>query len=190
MYHQLFEFLRFSAHIDEEIEETIKSAVYIRSAKEGEVILAAGNHALELYFVEQGILKITKLNNKGNEVTHFFIKENKLCTIMDSFNNGTVAPESIIAATDVQLIVFEKNKLEQVYSLFPNFKYELGEIMRNALLQKILVRNSYLGEDATSRYRLFMEKQGDIATRVSMGDIASYLNITPQSLSRIRRNLY
>jgi len=56
-------------------------------------------------------------------------------------------------------------------------------------LDKIQVRNSYLGEDASLRYRNFLLRQPDIALRVSLADIASYLGITQQSLSRIRKNM-
>jgi CRP-like cAMP-binding protein len=64
----------------------------------------------------------------------------------------------------------------------------IDQITQQRLLDKIQLRNSYLGKDAATRYKLFMTQQSDIALRVSLQDIASYLEITPQSLSRIRKN--
>jgi len=51
------------------------------------------------------------------------------------------------------------------------------------------MRNTYLGEDAENRYKLFIAQQPGIALRVPVKDIASFLGITPQSLSRIRKNI-
>jgi CRP-like cAMP-binding protein len=65
----------------------------------------------------------------------------------------------------------------------------IDEINQQRLLEKIKTRNAYLGLDSAARYRLFLNTQADIALRVSLTDIASYLGITPQSLSRIRKDL-
>ena len=71
----------------------------------------------------------------------------------------------------------------------PYLKELINGITTQSLLEKINVRNSYLGEDAATRYRNFLMRQPDIALRVSLSDIASYLGITQQSLSRIRKNM-
>ncbi|MNY40990.1 hypothetical protein D3C86_1757710 [compost metagenome] len=63
------------------------------------------------------------------------------------------------------------------------------QIAQKSLMEKIYTRNAYLGVDATSRYLKFIEEQGDIALRVPQSIIASYLGITPQSLSRIRKQV-
>jgi CRP-like cAMP-binding protein len=55
-------------------------------------------------------------------------------------------------------------------------------------MEKVRLRNSYLGQEADYQYRLFVAQQPDIALRVAVKDIASFLGITPQSLSRIRKN--
>ena len=56
-------------------------------------------------------------------------------------------------------------------------------------MEKIATRNAYMGEDATTRYLKFIQRQPEIALRVPLSDVASYLGITQQSLSRIRRNI-
>jgi hypothetical protein len=62
-------------------------------------------------------------------------------------------------------------------------------VNQQRLLEKIRLKNIYSGEDSAGRYRLFLREQPEIAGRVPLGHLASYLNITPQSLSRIRRQL-
>jgi CRP-like cAMP-binding protein len=154
----------------------------------GQVLLQQGKTAKELFFVATGILKIVSTSEKGNDVVQFFIKENKFCTILYSFNGGIVAHESIIAATTGELLVFSKTSLEALYDKLPYFKSLVESITQQALMDKIQMRNSLMGEEATIRYHKFISQQPDIMLRVPLSDVASYLGITQQSLSRIRRS--
>ena len=65
----------------------------------------------------------------------------------------------------------------------------VDRINQERLLEKIRLKNIYSGEDSTNRYKLFLREQPDIVYRVPLNHVASYLNVTPQSLSRIRRNV-
>jgi hypothetical protein len=76
-----------------------------------------------------------------------------------------------------------------LYETIPYFKALIDGITQQALYDKIQIRNAYMGEDATTRYQKFMVRQPDIALRVPLSDVASYLGITQQSLSRIRKNI-
>ena len=155
----------------------------------GQVLLQQGKTAKELFFVSTGILKIVSTSEKGNDVIQFFIKENKFCTILYSFNGGIVARESIVAATHGVLLAFSRTSLDALYDKLPYFKGLVDGITQQALLDKIQVRNSLMGEEATTRYHKFIAQQPDIILRVPLSDVASYLGITQQSLSRIRRNI-
>jgi len=183
------DFLQLYKDITECDAAIISQQLEFRKVKEGEVLLQEGKLARELFFVCKGILKIVSFSEKGNPVTQFFMKEHRFCTILNSFNNGVPANESIIAACDAELIVLSKDKLLHLYHTIPYFKDLTTNIFQQGLLEKIKIRNSYMGEDATTRYQKFLSQQPDIALRVPLSDVASYLGITQQSLSRIRKNI-
>jgi CRP-like cAMP-binding protein len=169
--------------------EVIGQHLQHREITPGQVLLPQGKTAKELFFVVSGILKIVSTSEKGNDVIQFFIRENKFCTILYSFNNGAVAQEGIVAATEGELLVFSKTSLEALYVKLPYFKSLVERITYQALMDKIKYRNELMGEEATVRYQKFVLQQPEIVLRVPLGDIASYLGITQQSLSRIRRNI-
>ena len=148
-----------------------------------------GEICREMFFINKGVLRIVSLNEKGNKMAYFFLKENQFCSILNSFNNNVPAIEGIEAACNAEIIVLKKQKLLGLYEKLPYLKELITGITTQALLDKIQVRNSYLGEDASLRYQNFLIRQPDIALRVSLSDIASYLGITQQSLSRIRKNM-
>ena len=187
MFEQFFDFLGRYRYIPPADVEMISRHLQTRHVVDGEVLMEKGQYARELYFITKGVLKIIVTNSKGDSVTQFFIPENRLCTILSSFNNNIPANEGIVAACDTEMIVLTQKNLAKIYVDVPYFKLLLDGIMQQALLAKIALRGGYLGEDATTRYHTFLREQPDIALRVSLNDIASYLEITPQSLSRIRR---
>ncbi len=189
IFQPLIDFLQAYKNIPMEDREIIADHVTYREAKENDILLKEGRHPKELFFVCEGIIKIVGINDKSVDVTQFFVTENHLCTILKSFLNDTPANESILAATDLKLIVFNRDKLHQLYQKLPYFNQLITSITQQALLDKIQLRNAFRGEDATARYQLFLLRQPEVALRVSLSDVASYLGITQQSLSRIRKNM-
>jgi CRP-like cAMP-binding protein len=85
--------------------------------------------------------------------------------------------------------VISRTAFDKLNKAIPYFKSLLDGIMQQGLLDKIQTRNELTGEDASTRYKKFLVRNPDIALRVPLSDVASYLGITQQSLSRIRRNL-
>jgi CRP-like cAMP-binding protein len=189
MFDHFINFLCLFKNIPQADIDTIIKELTYRKVTEGEVLCSEGQVCKEMFFIRKGVLRIVSQNEKGNKVAYFFLKENQFCSILNSFNNNTPAAEGIEAACDAELIVLKKQKLLSLYERLPYLKELITGITTQSLLDKIQVRNSYLGEDASMRYRNFLVRQPDIALRVSLSDIASYLGITQQSLSRIRKNM-
>lgn len=187
---QFFNYLDVFQKITFEDKNTIEQYLEYKTVKEGEVLIQHNKIADQIFFVCKGVLKIVSINDKGNDNIHFFFSENHFCTILKSFTEKILSNDSVIAACDAEVIVLQRNKLDALIEHLPYFKTMLDTIFQNALLNKVELRNFYLGTDATSRYQKFIERQPEIASRVSQTDIASYLGIAKQSLSRIKKNAF
>ncbi len=185
----MIDFLLLYRTITKRDQALIEKAFEYKLFKEGEFLTKPDRIVKHLFFICRGVLRIRKTNEEGTVSIHFFLKENQFCTILDSFNNEVIAEESIEAATAADTLVISKICLLELYQAVPWLKSLIDEITQQRLLEKIKTRNAYLGLDSAARYRLFLNTQADIALRVSLTDIASYLGITPQSLSRIRKDL-
>jgi CRP-like cAMP-binding protein len=183
----LLPYLELVGFIPEVDRAVIAAAWQVRSLQEGEALLKAGAVCQELYFVQEGVLRIQVQQASGKEVTHFFISENRFCTILHSFTYQEPATESIQAACAAQVLAISKTQLEALYYQRPYLQNLIKERIQQGLLDKIRLRNSYLGQDSAARYQQFLRSQPEVARRVSLSDVASYLGITQQSLSRIRR---
>ncbi|HMI59862.1 MAG TPA: Crp/Fnr family transcriptional regulator [Puia sp.] len=176
--------------IPEKDQDMIFSCFEPGSFKEGEYLFREGKICSQLFYICSGILRIVSTNDKGMDRTHYFYKEDQFCTILKSFGEASVAEAGIQAACDVEVLTISRQKLNMLYVSAPYMKDIIDRMFQQQLLEKVETRNAFLGLDAESQYKLFVENQPDIALRVSLKDIASYLGITPQSLSRIRRNIH
>ncbi|TDW51735.1 CRP-like cAMP-binding protein [Flavobacterium sp. 270] len=188
MFESLFDYLGLFQEITSHDKLVIKEHIEYKIIKEGEILLEEGKLANEIFFVCKGVLKIVGISDKGNEVIHFFFAENQFCTVLKSFKENILSNDRIQAACDAEVIIFKKKTLDLLYNSVPYFKKMLDGIFQESLLNKVELRNLYLGEDATARYQKFIVRQSNIASRVSQTDIASYLGIAKQSLSRIKKN--
>lgn len=160
-----------------------------KHAKEGEYLFTGGKVCRQLFFVVSGVLRIVAINDKGLDITHYFISDRQFCTILKSFNDETTAADGIQACCDTSVLFISKKDLLELYQKLPYMVDLINQVNQQRMLEKIRLKNAYSGEDAAERYKVFLSEQSDIANRVPQNHIASYLNITPQSLSRIRRNL-
>lgn len=182
-------YLRLFDSFSDQEENLIRSQFPLRKFHEGEELCKIGEVCNAMNFVCSGVLRIYSLSEKGTENTHFFLKENQFCCVLDSFVSHTPSKSAIQAACDTEVIVLQRHTMTNVYTAIPHLKTAIDQIIQKSLIEKIALRNQYLGEDATTRYANFLIRQPEIAMRVSLGDIASYLGVTQQSLSRIRKNL-
>jgi CRP-like cAMP-binding protein len=185
----LISYLQNYHPISEAHRRLLLDAFEEKTFHEGDYLFRSGNVCRHRFFICDGVLRIMATGDNGVEVTHYFLKTLQFCTILQSFNHGTIAHESIQAACDTRVRVIGKDSLLALYQKIPWLEPIIDSITQQALLDKVNLRNRFLGIDSTQRYRLFLELQPDIAQHVSLADIASYLDITPQSLSRIRRNI-
>src|ERR1700748_273136 len=103
MPNELISFLKQYHPIPTDDETLIAAATEYRTYKEGDYLFKAGKVCREMFFVCKGILRIVVENENGNEVTHFFIRENKFCSILNSFNNLVIANENIQAACNTEV---------------------------------------------------------------------------------------
>lgn len=170
--------------------DTILSAFELISCKDRDVLINSNKVCNQLFFVLKGVLRIASINEKGIEVTHYFYKEEQFCTILQSFNDETASDAFIQACCDSDVLVISRKKLFALYETIPALRDVIVTIQQEKMIEKVNTRNLYLGSNALDIYKQFLLHQPDIALRVSQKDIAGYLGITPQSLSRLRRQMH
>jgi CRP-like cAMP-binding protein len=140
-------------------------------------------------FVLEGVLRFCYYNNKGQEITNYFIDENNFVSDFQKFEAQVVTSEYIQAVTDCKMLVFSKKGWDDITNTIVGWEHMVGQIVKKCLLETIERRSPLVSQDATTRYLSFIEKFPTMLNRIPLSYIASYLGITQQSLSRIRKNI-
>jgi len=149
----------------------------------------AGKISRRVGFVLEGIVRVCYYNNKGEEITKYFIEENNLVVDIESFDNEICSSAYVQAITDCKLIVFSKPDWQELLHTIVGWDAIVHKIIARALMQKVARRSPLVTEDATERYLKFLEIYPTAVNRIPLSYIASYLGITQSSLSRIRKNI-
>lgn len=180
--------LRFGNLNTQQIELISGKATELTLTKEA-YFSEAGKIARQVAFIVDGVMRVCYYNNKGEEITKYFIEENNLVVDLESFDNKIPSSSYVQAITDCRLIIFSRQDWEELLNTIIGWDAIVHKIISKALLQKIERRSPLVAEDATTRYLTFMEKYPAIANRIPLSYLASYLGITQSSLSRIRKNI-
>lgn len=189
MEEKLIAYLRLFKPVSDADKEIILEYFTAKHFKEGELLIKPGKVAREMFFIGKGVLRIGSVNDKGAELTHHLYNENHLISILQSFNEEIVTNAFIQASCHADVLSITKNSLLDLYHKLPYMKELIDQQNQLQLIEKVNMHNAFLGEDAENRYKMFVKQFPDMLLRIPLKDIASFLGITQQSLSRIRKNI-
>lgn len=179
--------LQFGSLNKQQIELVISKAIELSLHKDG-YFSEAARIPKQVGFIVKGVIRGCYYNNKGEEITRCFISENSLVVDYVNFEANISSSEYLQACTDCKLIVFSKQNWEELSQTIVGW-----DNIKNKMVQKCMYQKSRKGpvisQDATTRYMEFMENHPSLINRIPLAYIASYLGVTPQSLSRIRKNI-
>jgi CRP-like cAMP-binding protein len=180
--------LQFGNLNQQQIELISRKGIELRLSKD-EYFSEAGKISRQVGFIVEGITRVCYYNNKGEEITKYFIDENNLVVDIESFDNEICSSAYVQALTDCRLICFAKKDWQELLQTIIGFDTIVHRMIAKALIQKVERRSPLVTEDATERYLKFLDIYPNVANRVPLAYIASYLGITQSSLSRIRKNI-
>jgi len=169
--------------------ELIKSKVAFKEIKKEDYYQEAGKIPNEIIFLTDGIMRICYYNHKGDEITKYFIDENNFLADINSYTQEIPSTEYIQAVTDCKYVVFSKNAMQELSSIIIEWDRIIAKITAKALAEKVNRISPMMTEDAKERYLKFLTNFPNLANRVPLSYLASYLGITQSSLSRIRKNI-
>ncbi len=140
-------------------------------------------------FVNKGCLRSFSVNGKGAEHIVQFAFEDNWISDLQSYIEEKPATLSIESIEDSDILVIRKEDMERLFHSIPLLERWMRLLLQNAYVAVQRRLNHSLSIPAEERYAALLRFHPDIATRVPLIHIAAYLGITPESLSRIRRQL-
>ena len=172
----------------QEIDEII-THFEIRELHAGDDFLRLGNVSNELGFINKGIVRIYAIGDDGEEATKYFCRENQFVVDLESYYSNKPSETAFQAVVPVELFVVKRSVWNRLYEQFPRLFLLTKTIAEAQLITKLKDNDFLLFGTATTKYREFIKRYPDLALQIPQQYIASYLKITPQSLSRIRKDM-
>jgi CRP-like cAMP-binding protein len=160
-----------------------------KPVKNGEFLLREGNICKYESFVVSGCLKTYYLDENGFEHIIDFSIEEWWADDLYSLLTQTPSKSNIKAIEDTDIVQISKPDLELLYQRIPKFERFFRILFQNAYITQREQINQALSASAEERYIFFMKQKPYAEKRFSQKDIASYIGVTPQFLSALKKRL-
>lgn len=169
--------------------EIFKSQPSISVAR-GTVLIRAGQKSSSAYYVEKGCLRSYLIDSRGKEHIYQFAPEDWIISDLEFFKNNGLATLTIEAIEDSEVRVINTDALYSISSMDTEVVQTVLLKFQNriySLQNRVLQLLSFTAEE---RYQQFMKTYPDLYKRIPLKMIASYLGLTPESLSRVRKEMH
>jgi CRP/FNR family transcriptional regulator, anaerobic regulatory protein len=187
MFDKLRAYFERKITITDEQFEFIKTQFIPRTVKKHEFLMRAGEVSKHGIFVASGCLRTYTIDDKGKEHILQFSVEDWWTGDPYSFITGTPTPYFIEALEDSEVLLFEDAAMKRVVAYIPEMATPYVQGLQKHAAAKSKRLASSLSATAEKRYEDFLKTYPTIAQRVPQHMIASYLGISPETLSRIRK---
>ncbi|MDR2283641.1 MAG: Crp/Fnr family transcriptional regulator [Sphingobacterium sp.] len=191
----LLEKLFAEFHVDSHIITPRESSLFDSffeeiSLKKNSFLIQEGEIEPYSYFIAEGIARCWTRNHEGTEQIFWFCKEGTFSLSNISFTLQERSAFNVQMLVDSTVYRINRKQTLQLYEAIPNLKDLFGDLTAK-LLARLLKRNLDLIKYSPEQYYLqMMEEYGKAMNYIPLKDIASYLGITPQALSRIRKRIF
>jgi CRP-like cAMP-binding protein len=184
---ELFSFLAQYMTLTEEEKRTLIDLDIFRSFKKGTILLSEGQRSEEEYFVMQGCIRCYYVIDGEEKTTAFYTESESLSP--QCFGTKQPSKYYVACVEDSTLIVSNASMEAVVFEKFPRFQALCLLLTEDLLAKNQATLDEFKTSSPEERYLSLLQNRPDLVQRVPQHQLASYLGITPQSLSRIRKRL-
>ncbi len=171
--------------VSSSLESELNSVSKTIKVTKGDHVIEIDHRCENLFFINKGLVRGYYFD-KGKEITNWFAQENEFATCFYSFIAQKSSFENVQAIEDCELVKFSYSALQNLYTKFPETE-RIGRIITENYYIKLEERILNLQfKAAKERYDKLLSSKPSLLQRVPLGQIASYLGITQETLSRIR----
>lgn len=183
------EYILQFGNLNQQQIDLIKSKAIEKELRKDDFYWEAGKAVKQIGFLTDGILRVYYYNNKGDEITRYFVDNKHLILSGNTDDKLFIPSEYLQAITDCKMVVFLKQDWLDLSETIIGWDNIIQKIIAKHHTEKLKKRSDLVSQNATARYLDFMEKFPALVNRIPLAYIASYLGITASSLSRIRKNI-
>lgn len=183
----LFDFISKYVSLTEEEKSAIGSLDIFHSVKKGTTLLKEGQKSIESYFVLKGCIRTFYIIDGEEKTTEFYTEMEALTP--HCVKSKSPSEYNISCIEDSVLIISNSDLDLEVNSKFPKFEILCKLLLEDLIVKQKLDFDEFKISSPEQRYLNLLQKRPDLVQRVPQKQLASFLGIKPQSLSRLRARI-
>jgi CRP-like cAMP-binding protein len=182
----LAEHIRSVIFLTDEQMELVLS--YFKPSKhlKNELLLSEGMVSPYMNFVVKGCLRIFFIKEDGQEATRHLAFEQQFATGLTSFITGLPSFEYMQVMEDSELLRITRKDFYYLLNVIPSWEKFYRNYLGNAYIDNIQIFQREVTKDAELRYKELLDRDPKVVMRLSNKIVASYLNMSPETLSRVK----
>ena len=184
-----FSYLRTKAELTEKEISMLSNLLKDKTIEKGEILLRAGDICSHSFFVESGLLRSYSIDTHGKEHVIQFAPESWIISDRSSVLFQEPSEFFIDAVEKTNIVIFDAEFVDRASEISSKYREFNRKALNNHIRHQQQRINRLLSATAEERYLNFIDLYPNITLRVPQWMIASYLGITPESLSRVRKEL-
>lgn len=166
--------------------EQLKALFDFVSYQRKDFLIREGMQEHGIYYIADGIMR-AYFENEEQEITAAFIYQGFWSSSFASFLSGVPSDYNVEVLEDVSALYLNKEKLEEALALSANFALYYRRLLENVVVGMQFRERELLSSTAEQRFERFMKQSAHLTQRLPLKHIASYLSMTPETFSRLRR---
>ncbi|MFY7910234.1 MAG: Crp/Fnr family transcriptional regulator [Emticicia sp.] len=188
MKQKLIDYFSSISPLSEAEAKAIHDSAVVKEYEKNTVLLKEGQITKNTYFVFRGLIRQYSLVD-GEEKTAAFFTENQWVISLTGLNEEKVSTFYWVCEEDCVLLIGNDNSAQDLFKSHPRLESIARKIVENTFAEYQQTMMAYLNDTPEQRYLRLIESRPDLIQRIPQYQLASYLGVKPESLSRIRKRL-
>ncbi|MGH1437549.1 MAG: Crp/Fnr family transcriptional regulator [Lewinella sp.] len=174
--------------LSKEESEAIAESMQTKTFIKGDYLLQEGQISANTYFILEGCVREYILIDGDEKTTNFFTEE-QWAISLNSFAPENTAKHNWVCVEETTVVVGDEEQAQALFKRFPRFETISRAIMEAAFLEQKEALSSYYTDSPEQRYLKLIKSRPGLVQRVPQYQLASYIGVKPESLSRIRKRI-
>ena len=189
MFQQFFQFTDSYLRFSEKERSALEDILIFREVPKKFPLLKIGEISREIYFINKGCARMF-YDKDGEEITGFFFLENMMLSGFESMLTRQPSQQGIETLESCELVILPYSAFDELHAKIPRLNIFTRKLLaeRFVFAQKVVA--SLILDSPEERYLRLFQRQPELLNRVPQHMLATYLGITPVSLSRIRKRIF
>lgn len=174
--------------LSKEESEAIAESMQTKTFMKGDYLLQEGQVSANTYFILEGCVREYVLTDGDEKTTNFFTEE-QWAISLNNFASENTAKHNWVCVEETTVVVGDEQQAQVLFKRFPRFETISRTIMEAAFLEQKEALSSYYIDSPEQRYLKLIKSRPNLVQRVPQYQLASYIGVKPESLSRIRKRI-